>query len=81
MNCPQGCNEDSAAPWNEIYQPREYLTVDVEVWYEDETQDTNANYQIVTFTVDVEDQKAEIAYEAKDWCRRKELVYIDWFLT
>ncbi len=80
-NSPQGANEDPSAPWNEIYQPAEMLTVEVEVWYEDETQDTGANFQTVTFTVEVENQKANIEREAKEWCQKKGFVYINWFLV
>ncbi len=78
MNYPQGCNEDIAAPWNDFYQPREFISVEVEVHYKGPEDE---NFQTVLFTVEVEDKKAEIAREAKDWCRHKGLVYIDWFLT
>ncbi len=79
MNYPQGANEDPSAPWNEIYQPPEMLTVEVDVYYElDEDEDC---FQTVEFTVELENKRADIAREAQDWCRRKGLVYVDWFLS
>ncbi len=78
MNAPIGADVDCRNPAKELHQPAEYLTVEVEVHFEGEEDE---NFQTVLFEVEIENKRADIAREAKDWCVRKGLVYVDWFLA